>query len=586
MADNVLYYGDNLDVLRRYIRDETVDLVYLDPPFNSNQDYNVLFAAKDGTEAAAQIQAFEDTWHWDEAAAREYEEVVEKGGKVSEVLQAFRLFLGTNDMLAYLTMMAPRLVELHRALKSTGSLYLHCDPTASHYLKLLLDAVFGPEHFRNEITWKRTSAHSGAQGWGPVHDTLLFYSRSDDYTWNDVYQTYDEAYLSVKYRYEDARGRYRLSDLTANGTRTGSSGEPWRGFNPTEQGRHWGVPKGLVEGLVEPDKAAGMTTQQKLDLLDNAGLIYLTPHGRGGKAGIPQYKRYLGAGTPIQDVIADISPINSQAQERLGYPTQKPEALLERIIEASSNPGDLILDPFCGCGTTIASAQKLGRRWVGIDLTHLSISLIKSRLQTAFVGEAKYTVLGEPTTVEDAKVLAGSDPYQFQWWALGLVGARGTQQKKGADQGIDGRLYFHLGDNKTRQLIISVKAGKVQVSHVRDLLGVIGREKAEIGVLLSFEEPTRPMREEAASAGFFESPWGKHARIQLLTVGEILEGKGIDYPRPSGANVTLKSAPRAVTSVAEPLHLFDEDAPARRVAEPESKYEAKPKKAPKKKRKR
>jgi DNA modification methylase len=536
MADNVLYYGDNLDVLRRYIKDETLDLVYLDPPFKSDQNYNVLFAAKDGTEAAAQIQAFEDTWHWDEAAARQYEEVVEKGGQVSEVLQAFRLFLGTNDVLAYLTMMAPRLVELRRVLKPTGSLYLHCDPAASHYLKVLLDAVFGPEQFRNEIVWKRTSAHSSAKRYGPVHDIILFYAASDKMRWVGGHQPYDAAYVQQRYR-QDERP-WKDSDLTGAGIRHGETGLKWRGFDPTAKGRHWAYPP------------------TELDRLDAKGDIFW-PKKKGGW---PRIKQYLDEteGVPLQDVWTDIFPINAMAQERLGYPTQKPEALMDRIIQASSNEGDTVLDPFCGCGTTVASAERLKRRWIGIDITHLAIALIKHRLETAHVGQAQYQVIGEPTTVEDAKVLAETDPYQFQWWALGLVGARGAQQKKGADQGIDGRLYFHLGDNKTRQLIISVKAGKVQASHVRDLVGVVGREKAEIGVLLSFEEPTRPMREEAASAGFFESPWGKHARIQLLTVGELLEGKGIDYPRTSGSNVTLKAAPRAEIQQAEPLHLFDQ----------------------------
>jgi DNA modification methylase len=538
MPDNVLYYGDNLEVLRRYIKDETVDLVYLDPPFNSNQDYNVLFAAKDGRQAAAQIQAFEDTWHWDEAAAREYEEVVEKGGKVSEVLQAFRLFLGTNDMLAYLTMMAPRLVELHKALKPTGSLYLHCDPTASHYLKLLLDAVFGPTNFRTEIIWKRSSAHSdtkqGRKQHGHIHDVLLFYTKSEDWAWNPLYTPYDPNYVEGFYKYvESGTGRrYRLDNLTGPGG--AAKGNPQ--YEVMGVTRYWRYTKENMEKLIKE------------------GRIIQTKPG-----GVPAYKRYLDEmpGVPLQDVWTDIPPIAAQAAERLGYPTQKPEALMDRIIQASSNEGDTVLDPFCGCGTTIASAQRLNRTWIGIDITYLATSLIKARLQTAFGGAAEYKVIGEPTTVEDAKVLAESEPYQFQYWALGLVGARRAgEQKKGADQGIDGRLYFHLGDNKTRQVIISVKAGKVQVSHVRDLLGVIGREKADIGVLLSFEEPTRPMREEAASAGFFESPWGKHARIQLLTVGELLEGKGIDYPRTSGSNVTLKAAPRAEVIDSEKLHLF------------------------------
>lgn len=559
-AANTLYYGDNLDILRRYVADESVDLVYLDPPFNSNANYNVLFQAKDGTQSAAQIHAFEDTWRWDEAAAESYHELVERGGNVSEVLQAFRLFLGTNDMLAYLSMMAPRLVELHRVLKDTGSLYLHCDPTASHYLKLLLDAVFGPENFRAEIIWKRTSAHSSSQTWGPVHDTLLFFSKSDEFVWNAVYQEYDLAYLGVKYRYEDERGRYRLSDLTADGVRTGSSGEAWRGFNPTMLGRHWAVPKILMEK--QPRSAPSeLSTQEKLDALDLAGFIYWTQKGKNGKPGFPQYKRYLGEGMPIQDVVTDISPINSQAAERLGYPTQKPEALLERIIKASSNEGAVILDPFCGCGTAIAAAQKLNRRWIGIDVTHLAISLIKSRLRDAYGETARYDVVGEPTTVDDASELAHTDPWQFQYWALGLVGARPAEQKKGADKGIDGRLYFHDGieTNRTQQIILSVKAGHLHAPHVRDLVGVVQREKAAIGVLLSFEEPTRAMRTEAASHGVIRTAWGTHPKIQLLTVGELLEGRRIDYPQTAGINQTYKTAPRLKKVAEKSPSLFEQE---------------------------
>jgi DNA modification methylase len=540
MAENVLYYGDNLDVLRRHIKDESMDLVYLDPPFNSNQSYNVLFAEKDGSDAAAQIEAFEDTWHWDQAAAREFQETVEQGGKVSEVLQAFRLFLGTNDMLAYLTMMAPRLVELRRALKETGSLYLHCDPTASHYLKLLLDAVFGPEHFQSEIVWKRSSAHSDTkQGrviHGHIHDVLLFYTKSDEWTWNPVYTPYDPEYVEQFYKYvEQGTGRrYRLGDLTGPGG--AAKGNP--SYEVMGVTRYWRYSK------------------EKMNALIKAGRIIQTKPGS-----VPAYKRYLDEmpGVPLQDLWTDIPPIAAHAAERLGYPTQKPEALLERIILGSSNEGDAVLDPFCGCGTTVAAAQKLGRRWIGIDVTYLAIGLIKTRLRDAYGDDAKYVVIGEPTTVEDAARLAEEEPYQFQAWALGLVGARGAGPiKKGADQGIDGRLYFHDGADKTRQIILSVKAGALHATYVRDLVGVVQREKADIGVLISFEEPTRPMRQEAASADFYVSPWGKHPRIQLVTVADLLAGKGIDYPHTAGTNVTLKAAPRVDVRDADELHLFEE----------------------------
>jgi DNA modification methylase len=527
MPDNILYYGDNLDVMRRHVADESVDLVYLDPPFKSDQSYNVLFAAKDGRQAAAQIKAFEDTWHWDEGSARQYEETVEQGGKVSEVLQAFHLFLDTNDMLAYLSMMAPRLVELHRALKPTGTLYLHCDPTASHYLKMLLDAVFGPVHFLNEITWKRTHSHGNvARNFGAICDTLLMYAKGTNYTWNQQYSALSSEYIEETFKYRDPDGR-RWQSVTLRNP----------GIRPNLR-----FPYKASNGLTyQPHPNGWACDLERLRKYDQEGRL----HFPANPAGALRLKMYLdeSPGVRLQNLWDDIPPIGSRAAERLGYPTQKPAALLERIIQCSSKEGDTVLDPFCGCGTTVAAAQKLGRPWVGIDITHLAIALIKHRLETAFGGEARYRVIGEPTTVEDAKALAESEPYQFQWWALGLVGARGAE-KKGADRGIDGRLYFHDGTEKTRQVIISVKAGQLHRSQVHELRGVVEREKAEVGVLLSFEEPTRPMREEAASAGFYTSPWGKHPRVQLLTVADLLAGKGIDYPRTAGTNITLKPAQR------------------------------------------
>jgi DNA modification methylase len=541
---NRLYYGDNLDVLRRHVEDDSVDLVYLDPPFNSNANYNVLFAERDGTSAASQIEAFEDTWKWDENAARAYEEIVERGGRVSQAMQAFRTFLGDSDMMAYLAMMAPRLLELRRALKPTGSIYLHCDPTASHYLKMLMDAVFGPLQFRNEVVWKRTSAHSSAKRFAPVHDTILFYAKSDDMTWNPAYQPLPQETVDAWYNnIEPETGkRFNRADLTAAGIRSGPSGSAWRGIDPTEKGRHWAIP-GFIGQLV-----SGLDTLQALDALDAAGRLFW-PKRSGG---IPMLKRYLdeARGIPALDVITDISPLNNVAAERLGYPTQKPEALLDRLISASTNEGDTVLDPFCGCGTTIASAQKIGRRWIGIDTTNLAITLIRSRLTDTFAGAVEYEVIGEPVSIPDAAKLAADDPYQFQWWALGLVGARPVEEKKGADKGIDGRIYFHVGDGKTRQIILSVKAGHITVSQVRDLRGVLDREKADIGVLISLEEPTGPMRKEAASAGFYTSPWGKHARLQLVTVEDLLTGKTIDRP-PMQTSTTFKRAPKAVPKVHE-----------------------------------
>lgn len=532
MDSNSLYYGDNLDILRRYVRDESVDLIYLDPPFNSNQTYNILFQEKDGSQSASQIKAFGDTWHWDETAARAYEETVEDGGQVAEAMQAFRKLLGTNDILAYLSMMAPRLVELRRVLSATGSLYLHCDPTASHFLKLLMDAVFGPANFRTEIIWKRTSAHSdtkqGRRQHGRIHDVLLFYTKNNDWNWNPVFVEYDKDYVDQFYKHREAETgrRYGLGDLTGPGG--AAKGNP----NYAVMGvtRYWRYSKERMEALID----AGRVVQAK-------------------PGAVPRYKRYLDEmpGVPLQDVWTDIPPIASQAAERLGYPTQKPVALLERIVRASSNEGDTILDPFCGCGTTIAAAQKLRRRWIGIDITHLAIALIRYRLGDSFGKDCQFELIGEPTSLPDARALAKQDPYQFQWWALGLARARPVEQKKGADRGIDGRLYFHDEgkSGKTKQIIFSVKAGHVTVSQIRDLVGVVNREDAQIGAFLSLETPTSPMRREAASAGFYESPWGKHQRIQLLTIEELLEGNGIDYP--AAADVTFKRAQRVVPSPSE-----------------------------------
>ena len=525
-----LYYGDNLDILRRYIKDETVDLSYLDPPFNSAQNYNAFFHEKDGTDAASQIRAFEDTWSWNQESQKVYEELILKPGKVSEVMQAFHTFLGTNDMMAYLAMMAPRVVELRRVLKPTGSLYLHCDPTASHYLKLLLDAVMGPSEFRNEIIWKRTSAHSGSKKFGPVHDVILYYVRGENPTWNAPRGAYEEEYLDKYYKFDDGDGRLHWrADLCAAGTRNGESGKVWRGIDPGSKGMHWKY------------------TVQKLDELDAAGRIYWPPKGT-----MPQYKRYRDElkGKLATDIWDDIDRINPVGAERLGYPTQKPVALLERIISASSNPGDVVLDPFCGCGTTIDAAEKLGRKWIGIDITQLATSLIKNRLRDTYGDKIEIVTVGEPTTPNEASVLAEQDKYQFQWWALGLVGARPVEQKKGADHGIDGKILFRddLKAAKAEQVIIQVKGGKTGVADERDLRAVLDREKAAMGVLISLQPPTGPMEAEAASAGFYAHKMNgqQYPRLQLRTVKELMDGKGIERPSNVAAvDETFKKAPES-----------------------------------------
>jgi DNA modification methylase len=547
-ALNKLYYGDNLAVLRDYIPDASVDLIYLDPPFNSRQDYNVLFAEKDGARSASQITAFKDTWEWNEEAARSYEEVVERGGRVAEAMRAFRTLLGGSDMLAYLAMMAPRLVELRRVLKPTGSIYLHCDPTASHYLKLLMDGVFGPQFFKNEIIWKRSDAHSdakqGATHFGRIHDVILYYSRTDKPQFNQMYTPLPDSTQERWYRHiEEGTGRrYNKADITGpGGAAKGNPHYEWKGIT-----RYWRFKKSRMEEM----EADGR-------------LVY-------SKTGMVYQKRYLdeSKGVAVQDLWDDITMLRGihQTGERLGYPTQKPELLLQRILETSSNEGDVVLDPFCGCGTTVQVAQKLNRRWIGIDITHLAIGLIKTRLDDAYGPEIRktYEVIGEPTDVAGAAQLAEENKYQFQYWALGLCGARPTEGiKKGADRGIDGRLYFHddnSGDSK--QIIFSVKGGRnVNVSEVRDLIGVLQREKAEIGVYISFEEPTGPMKREAAEAGFYTSPGAsgsagaKYPRVQLLTVKELLEGtKSVQRPL-HVRDVTFKKAPRSRPAASENLSL-------------------------------
>ncbi|MCX7045841.1 MAG: DNA methyltransferase [Candidatus Sumerlaeota bacterium] len=553
MPPNLLYYGDNLDILRRYIKDETVDLIYLDPPFNSAQDYNVLFEERNGTEASAQIHAFKDTWRWDATASAEYERTIRHGGKVAEALASLRLLLGCNDMLAYLAMMAPRLAELHRVLKPAGSLYLHCDPTASPYLRILLDAIFGARQFQNEIIWKRTSARSDSHRWNHVHDVIFFYTKSDHWTWNPVYTPYDSDYLKKFYRFEEEETgrRYTSSDLTAAGIRKGESGKIWRSVNPTSKKRHWALPNKAMEEL----GIAEGTMQDKLDQLEVAGRI-IWPAKKGG---VPRFKRYLDEmpGMAPQSVITDIPPISAQAKERLGYATQKPQALLERIIEASSKKKQIVLDPFCGCGTTVAAAQKLGRRWIGIDVTHLAIALIRKRLNDTFGKRAHYRVIGEPVSITDAEALAIADPFQFQCWALGLAGARPSEPvKKGADKGIDGKLFFFDdATNKAKTILFSVKSGKSGPAHVRDLIGTVDTNGAQMGVLLLMHEATPAMRAAAATAGQYHSP-GFHKdypRLQILTVQELLTSAQVQMP-PS--NVTFKRAAQDQTPDAAASDLF------------------------------
>ena len=518
---NALYYGDNLAVLREYIADESVDLVYLDPPFNSNASYNVLFREKTGEESPAQIRAFMDSWEWTNETEYTYEfEIIgspSTPSTVKDMIGALRHFIGRNDMMAYLVMMAPRLLELRRVLKPAGSIYLHCDPTAGHYLKLLMDSVFGARNFRAEIIWKRTSAHSdtrqGRRQHGRVHDTLLFYTKTSNWNWKPIYTPYDEDYINNFYRHSepDTGRRYTLDNITGPG------------------GAAKGNPSYEVMGVTRYWRYSQESMQE---LIDEGRIVQTSP------GAVPRYKRYLDEmpGVPLQDVWTDVNPLGSRSRERLGYPTQKPEALLERIIRASSNEGDVVLDPFCGCGTAVAAAHKLGRQWLGIDITHLAVALMKNRLKTAFDLEAghDYDVIGEPQDEGSARALWEQDPYQFQFWAVSLLEAQPqSEQRRGADRDIDGMLYFIDGPRRSpHKAVIQVKGGRVSSPLVRDLVGVVEREQAALGLFISLEPPTRDMRQEAAAAGFYHSDlWQQdYPKIQLRTVGEMLSGNGFQVP--------------------------------------------------------
>jgi site-specific DNA-methyltransferase (adenine-specific) len=465
--------------------------------------------------------AFEDTWRWEDGAEDAMESVRQTDLSIFKVLQALQGSLGQSDLMAYLAMMAVRLVELRRVLKPTGSLYLHCDPTASHYLKTILDGIFGAENFRNEVIWKRTSGHNGARRWGPAHDVLLFYSRGPTYTWNPILQAHDEGHLASKYATSDEHAHFMAADLTGAGKRSGDSGKPWRDFNPDERGRHWAIPRHVPEGRVDLTDWDSLTSQKKLDRLDAADLIYW-PQKAGGW---PRFKRYVNEGAPIQDVITDIAPVNSQAQERIGYPTQKPLALLERIISASSNPGDVVLDPFCGCGTAVHAAERLERAWVGIDITYLAIQVIEDRIKT-WLPNANYTVQGIPKDEFAARKLAAMDPHTFQDWAVGRVG--GQSRGRGPDKGIDGEISFIRAPRKYGHAIVSVKAGRhVGPDPIRVLKSVVEREGADMGVFICLDDPTADMRTEAAMAKKIELPGGPRPRIQIVTVRDLIAGPNL-----------------------------------------------------------
>ena len=526
---SLLYYGDNLDVLREHVADQSVDLIYLDPPFNSNASYNILFKSPTGADADASIEAFDDTWSWGPAASAALMDITERGNhKLHTLMQAMRTAIGENAMMAYLAMMAVRLVELHRALKPTGSLFLHCDPTASHYLKLVLDAVFGPQNFVNEIVWKRSDAHNdakqGATHFGRVHDVIFRYQRSEGATFNPIYTELPESTVEKWCRYvEPETGRrYNKADVTGPGG--AAKGNPFYEWNGVS--RYWRYSR---------------ETMQRLH--DEGRLVYT-------KSGMTYQKRYLdeSKGVPIQDWWDDIAMlrgINGEG-ERLGYPTQKPRALLERIIAASSNPGDVVLDPFCGCGTAVDAAQKLGRRWIGIDVTHLAIGLIEKRLREGYGDAVPFETIGVPKDLASAQRLAADDPHQFQAWiTLRLGGWPWMGGRKGGDKGVDGYFYYVGQGGQTETGVISVKAGNhVNPAMVRDLWGVMQRDGHKLGLFVSAALPTRGIEQEAASHGLIETEFGRFPALQIFTLAEMFQNRHPMLPPLVSPN---RRAPRVET---------------------------------------
>ena len=495
---NVLYYGDNLRVLREHFPDDCVDLIYLDPPFNSNRVYNVLYKdPASGKDSMAQIKAFEDTWYWTRTVEDTYDKIITScPDRLVETIKAFRKFLGESDVMAYLTMMAIRLQELHRVLKRTGSIYLHCDSNASHYLKIVLDDIIIAENFRNDIRWKRQpvrGAKATSRQFARTSDSILFYSKSSDYTWHRQYKPYDEDFIRAKFR-PDAHGRlFRDCDL-------------------------------------------GDYSEESIARFEAQGRIYITSKGK------KRLIRYLDEerGEALGDFWPDPASVNARAAERLGYPTQKPETLLERIISASSNEGDIVLDPFCGCGTALVAAEKLNRRWIGIDITPLATSLMKWRLEDTFSHlRGKVKINGIISDLETARQLAKDDRYAFQYQVDALIGAMPPygQPKKGSDEGRDGIINFLDLEGRPQKAIVSVKSGNVNVGQVRELIQVVDEQEAAIGIFITLKQPTKPMKRKAVSARFYEAghfyeteETVKYPKIQILTVAEILDGKMPQYP--------------------------------------------------------
>lgn len=532
---DTLYYGDNLEILTRFISDETVDLVYLDPPFNKSAAYSVIFRDESGRTSDAQMATLEDYWHWGPTPAQHYEYLTnsaENGGAVpaaaSALIGALHAAIRPSPLLAYLVEMTVRLIELRRVMKPTGSLYLHCDPTASHYLKLVLDAIFGPRNFLNEIVWKRTATKGDAhRKYGAVHDVILLYGRGPKATFNSQDVAHGEKYTSrFTLDDNDGRGPYEGAPLDSPNSRPNLTYE-YKGYPPPRNG--WRVSRELMAQLDADNR-----------------LIFPT-----NLRGRIRRKNYLWElkGRPVGDVWTDLPPINSQARERLGYPTQKPLALLERIVAASSQPGDIVLDPFCGCGTALEAAQGLGRRWIGIDISNFAVEVIQDRMHRLGV---PVPIVDWPTEMDGVKrMVDGPDGrHRFEAWALARLGL--AENRRGGDGGIDGRIGFTGPGGRLENIIVSVKSAHVGPGAVRDLKGTMSRERSAMGILFTFEEPTRAATNEAVQSGFYRSPLDGHQypKVLIHTVRELLEeGRLPDLPTRQGLQASIWPLPASTRSV-------------------------------------
>ncbi len=569
---NKLYYGDNLTIMRTMPK-SSVDLIYLDPPFNSQQNYNLLYRTLTGKPVPEQAEAFCDTWEMDaqkEELARNMPLLMREHGVEDYYVDFWRLWIQAlrntqPHLLAYMIYMVQRLLHMKVILKSTGSIYLHCDPTASHYIKVMMDGIFGHKNFRNEIIWRRTGSHGARRTYGPIHDVILFYTKSDKYTFNVQKRPYMAGHVKGRYA-KDEEGRYKFTSggniLTGPGSTGGESGAVWRGFDPTAKKRHWAIPGFLAEQM--PPEFRDLGVQAKLEALYQANLIDI----KEGNAW-PTPVRFLGKedGAAMQDIWAaqpytegtvhgsseiidaDVAWLGTTSPERLGYPTQKPVGLLKRIILTSSNEDDVVFDPFCGCGSTVYAAEQTHRQWKGGDVAILAVKLIREILLEKYkLTEGKhFEVDGIPVSLEQAQELFKRDPFQFQHWAVERAGGF-PMQKKVADKGIDGRLYFETKE-LLREMVISVKGGKLRPTDVRDLAGVLSREEnAKLAGFISLQEPTPGMIEEASRAGTYEYAGNHYARIQLLTIRDMLEGKReFMTPTKVGSRIATGQMPLVLT---------------------------------------